>query len=107
MVYELRFFNERVSDGQGYGFGLLSRRDQIRGRKVGSGAHQRSSNENNTHFEQSFYVPTSDQLKSCRDTLKEKIGTSRGAACNPTLTIVTLAIRQADHIAGAMQRRDI
>ena len=30
-----------------------------------------------------------------------------GAACNPTLTIVSLAIRQADHIAGAMQRRDI
>ena len=29
------------------------------------------------------------------------------AACNPTLTIVTLAIRQADHIAGAMQRREI
>lgn len=30
-----------------------------------------------------------------------------GAACNPTLTIVALAIRQADHIADAMQRRDI
>ncbi len=30
-----------------------------------------------------------------------------GAACNPTLTIVALALRQADHIAGAMQRRDI
>ncbi len=30
-----------------------------------------------------------------------------GAACNPTLTIVSLAMRQADHIAGAMQRRDI
>ena len=30
-----------------------------------------------------------------------------GAACNPTLTIVALAVRQADHIAGAMQRRDI
>jgi choline dehydrogenase-like flavoprotein len=29
------------------------------------------------------------------------------AACNPTLTIVALAIRQADHIAGAMQRNDI
>jgi choline dehydrogenase-like flavoprotein len=29
------------------------------------------------------------------------------AACNPTLTIVTLAIRQADHIAGAMQRGEI
>src|SRR6478609_3744361 len=27
------------------------------------------------------------------------------AACNPTLTIVALAIRQADHIAGAMQRK--
>ena len=25
-----------------------------------------------------------------------------GAACNPTLTIVTLAIRQADHISGRM-----
>jgi choline dehydrogenase-like flavoprotein len=30
-----------------------------------------------------------------------------GAACNPTLTIVALAIRQADHIADAMQRNDI
>ena len=30
-----------------------------------------------------------------------------GAACNPTLTIVSLAIRQADHIAGAMQRKEI
>ena len=29
------------------------------------------------------------------------------AACNPTLTIVTLAIRQADYIAGAVQRREI
>src|SRR5215470_19428816 len=28
-----------------------------------------------------------------------------GAACNPTLTIVALAIRQADYIAGAMQKR--
>ena len=30
-----------------------------------------------------------------------------GAACNPTLTIVSLAIRQADHIGGAMQRKEI
>ena len=30
-----------------------------------------------------------------------------GAACNPTLTIVALAIRQADQIAGAMQRKEI
>ncbi len=30
-----------------------------------------------------------------------------GAACNPTLTIVALAIRQADHIADAMQKREI
>jgi choline dehydrogenase-like flavoprotein len=30
-----------------------------------------------------------------------------GAACNPTLTIVALAMRQTDHIAGAMQRKDI
>jgi len=30
-----------------------------------------------------------------------------GAACNPTLTIVSLAIRQADHIAGAMQKKEI
>jgi choline dehydrogenase-like flavoprotein len=30
-----------------------------------------------------------------------------GAACNRTLTIVALAIRQADHIAGAMQRKEI
>ncbi len=30
-----------------------------------------------------------------------------GAACNPTLTIVALAIRQADHIATRMQQRDI
>jgi choline dehydrogenase-like flavoprotein len=30
-----------------------------------------------------------------------------GAACNPTLTIVALAVRQADHIAGAMQRKEI
>ena len=30
-----------------------------------------------------------------------------GAACNPTLTIVALAIRQADHIAGALGRNEI
>ena len=30
-----------------------------------------------------------------------------GAACNPTLTIVALAIRQADNMAGMMQRREI
>ena len=30
-----------------------------------------------------------------------------GAACNPTLTIVSLAIRQADSMAGMMQRREI
>jgi choline dehydrogenase-like flavoprotein len=30
-----------------------------------------------------------------------------GAACNPTLTIVALAIRQAGHIADAMQKREI
>ncbi len=29
------------------------------------------------------------------------------AACNPTLTIVALAIRQADHMAELMRRRDI
>lgn len=30
-----------------------------------------------------------------------------GAACNPTLTIVALAIRQADTLAGMMQRREV
>jgi choline dehydrogenase-like flavoprotein len=30
-----------------------------------------------------------------------------GAACNPTLTIVSLAIRQADTIAGMMQRKEV
>ena len=30
-----------------------------------------------------------------------------GAACNPTLTIVSLAIRQADNMAGMMQRKEI
>jgi choline dehydrogenase-like flavoprotein len=30
-----------------------------------------------------------------------------GAACNPTLTIVSLAIRQADTISGMMSRGDI
>ena len=30
-----------------------------------------------------------------------------GAACNPTLTIVALAIRQADYMAGAMQKKEI
>ena len=30
-----------------------------------------------------------------------------GAACNPTLTIVALAIRQADSIAGMMQRKEV
>ncbi len=29
------------------------------------------------------------------------------AACNPTLTIVALATRQADHIAGAMGRNEL
>lgn len=32
---------------------------------------------------------------------------STGAAGNPTLTIVALAIRQADHIAGRMARREL
>jgi choline dehydrogenase-like flavoprotein len=30
-----------------------------------------------------------------------------GAACNPTLTIVALAIRQADSIAAMMGRKEI
>ena len=30
-----------------------------------------------------------------------------GAACNPTLTIVSLALRQADHIAGRMARGEV
>ena len=30
-----------------------------------------------------------------------------GAACNPTLTIVALALRQADHLAGLMARKEI
>jgi choline dehydrogenase-like flavoprotein len=30
-----------------------------------------------------------------------------GAACNPTLTIVALAIRQAAHIADRMARHDV
>ena len=30
-----------------------------------------------------------------------------GAGCNPTLTIVSLAIRQADHIADSMKRHDV
>jgi choline dehydrogenase-like flavoprotein len=30
-----------------------------------------------------------------------------GAACNPTLTIVSLAIRQAENMVGMMQRREI
>jgi choline dehydrogenase-like flavoprotein len=30
-----------------------------------------------------------------------------GAACNPTLTIVALAVRQADTIAGLMQKKEI
>ena len=30
-----------------------------------------------------------------------------GAACNPTLTIVSLAIRQAETIAGMMSRKDV
>ena len=30
-----------------------------------------------------------------------------GAACNPTLTIVALAIRQADAMAGMMSRNEI
>ena len=29
------------------------------------------------------------------------------AAANPTLTITTLAIRQAEHIAGRMKRREL
>ena len=32
---------------------------------------------------------------------------SSGAACNPTLTIVALAIRQAEHIAGRMARNEV
>jgi len=30
-----------------------------------------------------------------------------GAACNPTLTIVALAIRQAETMAGMMGRKEI
>jgi len=30
-----------------------------------------------------------------------------GAACNPTLTIVALAMRQAEHIAGRMARGEV
>ena len=30
-----------------------------------------------------------------------------GAACNPTLTIVALAIRQAEHMAGRMSRGEV
>ena len=30
-----------------------------------------------------------------------------GAACNPTLTIVALAIRQAEHLAGRMSRGEV
>ena len=30
-----------------------------------------------------------------------------GAACNPTLTIVALAIRQAEHLAGRMARGEV
>jgi choline dehydrogenase-like flavoprotein len=29
------------------------------------------------------------------------------SAANPTLTIVALAVRQAEYIAGAMQRREL
>jgi choline dehydrogenase-like flavoprotein len=32
---------------------------------------------------------------------------STSAAANPTLTIVALAIRQADHIADRMTRREL
>jgi choline dehydrogenase-like flavoprotein len=32
---------------------------------------------------------------------------SSSAAANPTLTIVALAIRQADHIAARMMRREL
>ena len=34
-------------------------------------------------------------------------GFTSGAACNPTLTIVALAIRQADSIARMMEQREI
>jgi choline dehydrogenase-like flavoprotein len=30
-----------------------------------------------------------------------------GAACNPTLTIVALALRQAEHLAGRMARGEV
>jgi choline dehydrogenase-like flavoprotein len=30
-----------------------------------------------------------------------------GAACNPTLTIVALAVRQADSIAGMMAKNEL
>ena len=47
-----------------------------------------------THDVQNLFVSDGSQFTS-------------GAACNPTLTIVALAIRQADSIAGMMQRREI
>ena len=47
-----------------------------------------------THDVKNLFVSDGSQLTS-------------GAACDPTLTIVALAIRQADHIATRMPHRDI
>src|SRR6185312_11680772 len=47
-----------------------------------------------SHDIKNLFVPDGSQFAS-------------GAACDPTLTSVALATRQADHIAGAMQQKEI
>ena len=47
-----------------------------------------------THDVKNLYVSDGSQFTS-------------SGACNPTLTIVALAIRQAGHIAKAMKRREV
>jgi choline dehydrogenase-like flavoprotein len=77
---------------------------------------------NTTPYPSTHNMGTNRMSEKARDGVVNKFGQSHdiknlfvsdgsqftsGAACNPTLTIVSLAIRQAENMAGMMQRKEI